>query len=173
MKFKSVPLLAVTIAGTAMILAACKAPNPPTQEASGSSTQPQNTEMPDTSNPPGRGSNNSMRGADLPPSLNLTDDQKTKIKAIQENYRSKMQSILTDEQKNQLKAARGQGKGRGGMQSLNLTDAQKQQMKELRQSQRQEMDKVLTPEQKQQLQKMGQNRQRKSKSEDSPTAQGQ
>jgi Spy/CpxP family protein refolding chaperone len=173
MKFKSVPLLAVTIAGTAMILAACKAPNQPEQQATGSSAQAQNTEMPDTSNPPGRGSNNSMRGDGLPPSLNLTDDQKTKIKAIQENYRSKMQSILTDQQKNQLKAAREQGKGRSGMQSLNLTDAQKQQMKDLRQSQRQEMYKVLTAEQKQQLQKMGQNRQRKSKSEDSPTAQGQ
>src|ERR671932_39264 len=94
------------------------------------------------------------------------------VQTIQENYRSKMQSILTDQQKNQLKAAREQGKGRSGMQSLNLTDAQKQQMKDLRQSQRQEMYKVLTAEQKQQLQKMGQNRQRKSKSEDSPTDQG-
>jgi len=164
MKFKSVPLLAVAIASTAMILAACKAPSSPTQQATTSSAQAQTTEMPDASTLPDSGSNGSMRGSPLPPELKLTDEQKTKLKQVQENYRSKMETILTDEQKNKLKEARQQGKGRAAMQSLNLTDAQKQQMKDLRKSQRQEIDNILTAEQKQQLQNMRQNRQHKSKS---------
>lgn len=172
MKFKSIPLLALTIASTAMILAACQSPTPSTQAAPASQDQAQNTESPDTSTPPDSSSKGSMRGA-LPQELNLTNEQKTKLKGIQENYRSKMENILTDQQKNDLKAAQGQGKGRQGMQSLNLTDAQKQQFKDLRQSQRQEIDNVLTAEQKQQLQKMRQSWQKKSKSENSSASQSQ
>ncbi len=173
MKFKSISMLAVTIAGTAMMLAACQSPNASTQAAPASPDQAQTTEAPDTATPPDSGSTDSMRGASLPSNLKLTDEQKTKLKGIQENYRSKMENILTDQQKNQLKAAQGQGKGRKGMQSLNLTDAQKQQMKDLRQSQRQEVDNVLTAEQKQQLKTMRQNRKGKSKSEDSSASQSQ
>lgn len=176
MKFKSVSMLAVTIAGTAMMLAACQSSNPSTQAAPASQdqAQTQTTDTPDASTPPDSGSmGSSMRGAPLPPGLKLTDEQKTKLKGIQENYRSKMENILTEQQKNDLKAAKGQGKGRKGMQSLNLTDAQKQQLKDLRQSQRQEVDNVLTAEQKQQLQTMRQNRQGKSKSEDNSASQSQ
>lgn len=173
MKFKTVPMLAVTIAGTAMILAACQSPNPSNQADPTSPDQAQNTESSSTSTAPDSGSTSSMQGAPLPSNLKLTDEQKTKLKGIQENYRSKMENILTDQQKNDLKAAKGQGKGRKGMQSLNLTDAQKQQMKELRQSQRQEVDNVLTAEQKQQLKTMRQNRRGKSKSEDSSASQSQ
>ncbi len=171
MKFKSLSLLAVTIAGTAMFSAACQAPSPRTQENSGAPAQ--NTEMPDTPPPSSPGSNGSIQGAPLPPNLKFTDEQKTKMKEIQENYRSKMENILTDEQKKELKAAREQGKGKTAMQSLNLTDTQKQQVKNLRQSQRQEIDNVLTNEQKQQLQETHQKRQRMPKSEDMPAPQGQ
>ncbi len=173
MTFKSVPLLAVAIAGNAMILAACQTQSSPTQKATGSSAQAPNTEMPDASAPPSPGANGSMQGAPLPPSLKLTDAQKTKIQAILENYRPKMESILTDEQKNTLKQARQQGKTRIAMQSLNFTDAQKQQLKDLRQSQRQEIENVLTNEQKQQLQQMWQKRQRLSQQEGTSVPQGQ
>lgn len=182
MKFKSIPLLAVTFAGTAMILAACQtqsSPTPeassPTTEATGSSAQAQNTKIPDASVASAPGSKGGMEGAPLPPNINLTDEQKAKIKTILENYRPKMESILTDEQKNKLKEARQQGKTRTAMQSLNLTDSQKQQLKDLRKSQRQEIENVLTNEQKQQLQQMRQNRQHKSKhdDEDSSASQGQ
>ena len=172
MKFKSIPILALTIAGTAMILAACQSPTPSTQATAASQDQAQNTENPDTSTSPDSGSKGFMRGA-LPQQLNLTDEQKTKLKGIQENYRSKIENLLTNEQKNELKAAQEQGTGRKGMQSLNLTDAQKQQLKDLRQSQRQEIDNVLTAEQKQELQKMRQRWQKKSKSEDSSASQSQ
>lgn len=170
MKLKSLSLLAVTIAGIAMVSAACQAPSPQAKEDSGS-PQTQNAEKPDNPPPSGLGSKGSMQGAALPPSLKLTDAQKTKMKEIQESYRSKMENILSDQQKNQLKAARDQGKGRTGMQSLNLTDAQKQQLKNLRQSQRQEIDSVLTNEQKQQLQEMRQKRQQKPNHGDMPAPQ--
>jgi Spy/CpxP family protein refolding chaperone len=175
MKFKSIPLLAVTFAGTAMILAACQTQSSPTSKATGSSAQAQNTGMADASAPPAPDAKGSMQGAPLPPNINLTDEQKAKIKAILENYRPKMESILTDEQKNKLKEARQQGKTRTAMQSLNLTESQKQQLKDLRKSQRQEIENVLTTEQKQQLQQMRQNRQHKSKhdDEDSSASQGQ
>ncbi|HEY9635531.1 MAG TPA: Spy/CpxP family protein refolding chaperone [Coleofasciculaceae cyanobacterium] len=174
MKFKSVPLLAVTIAVTAMISAGCQAPNPPAQETPVSSAPAQNTEKPNTPTSSGRGSKGSMQGAGLPPGLKLTDEQKTQLKGIQENYRSKMETILSNEQKNQLKAAREQNKDpRAVMQSLNLTNDQMQQLKDLRQSQRQQIDKVLTDEQKQELQKMQQNWQPRPGSQDSSASQGQ
>ena len=157
MKFKSLALLAVTVAGTAMLAAACQSPTPQAQDTA-SPAQAQNTEAPD--NAPSRASSNGYSQGDrLPSSLKLTDEQKNKLKEIRKNYRSKMEGILTDEQKNELKTARQQGK-RTSMQSLNLTDTQKQQMKDLRQSQRQETDSVLTAEQKQQLQETRQQRQK-------------
>lgn len=108
-----------------------------------------------------------------PSALKLTGEQKTKIQEIQENYRSKIENILTNEQKNQLKTAREQGKDpRTLMQSLNLTDDQKQQLKTLRQSQRQELENVLTDEQKQQLQGMRDKWQRKQKPEGTPASPG-
>lgn len=158
MYFKSLPLLAVTIAGVAMISTACQAPSSQTQQPSASPAQAQQSGMPDP-----------LTSSDL----NLTEEQKTKIKAIQENYRSKTQNILTNEQKNQLKTAREQGKDpRMVMQSLNLTDNQKQQLKSLRQSQRQELDNVLTDAQKQQLQEMRHKRQRMHNPEGAPPPQG-
>jgi Spy/CpxP family protein refolding chaperone len=158
MHFKSLPMLAVTIAGTAMIAAACQAPSSQTQQPPVSSAQAQQTGIPDPL---------------TPSDLKLTGEQKTKIKAIQENYRSKIENILTNEQKNQLKTAREQGKDpRTLMQSLNLTDNQKQQLKTLRQSQRQELDSVLTDEQKQQLQEMRHKRQRMHKPEGAPASPG-
>lgn len=166
MKAKSILLLAVTIAGTAVISTACQAPPSQSQDNSASSAQAQNTEAPDTSTAPDSGSNGYRQGASLPASLKLTDEQQTKIKAIQEKYRSQMANIFTTEQKNQLKAAREQGNTRAAMKSLNLTDSQKQQIKDLRQSQRQEIDSVLTNEQKQQLQEMRQKRHRQPKNED-------
>lgn len=157
MHFKSFPLLAVTIAGTAMIVAACQAPSSQTQQPPLSPAQAQQSGMPDTS---------------TPSALKLTSEQKTKIKEIQENYRSKIENILTNDQKNQLKAAREQGQEpRTLMQSLNLTDNQKQQLKTLRQSQRQELENVLTDEQKQQLQGMRDKWQRMQKPEGAPASQ--
>lgn len=171
MKFKSIAVLSVTLASIAMFSTACQSPNSQAKDNS-VSQQNQSAETADN-NSPRSGSDGYRQGGGLPPNLKLTDEQKTKLKTIQENYRSKMDNILTDEQKKELKAARDRGQGRKAMQSLNLTDAQKQQMKTLRQSQRQEIESILTPEQKQQLQGMGHKGQHKHKSEDAPASEGQ
>ena len=161
MKFKSLSMLAITVVGIATLATACQSPNVQSQDSAPSNAaspaQAQDTGGAGNSTPFHSGPHASMYGDRLPSSLNLTDDQKGKIKGIQESYRSKTNSILTAEQKNQLKAARKQGK-RTGMQALNLTDTQKQQLKDLRQSQRQEIEGVLTDQQKQQLQEMRQHK---------------
>lgn len=98
--------------------------------------------------------------------LNLTADQKAQLKTIRENTRSQIDGILTQEQKDQLAAAkqqRQQGqpgqtghKSRGVWASLNLTADQKAQIKTIRQNAKQQMDAVLTSEQRQQLQQQRQ-----------------
>ncbi len=118
-------------------------------------------------------------------SLNLTSDQKTQMRQIRESTRTQIEGILTQEQKNQLNAAReqmrarrqqggqagqpgqpgqpgqrGQRGQRGEMwSSLNLTPEQKAQMQRVREESKQRMEAVLTPEQRQQMQQMRQNRQ--------------
>lgn len=100
--------------------------------------------------------------------LNLTADQKAQLKQIRESTRTKIEAILTPEQKAQLAAAkqqrqqgqRGQ-KARGMWASLNLTADQKAQIKSIRQDAKQQMDAVLTAEQRQQLEQARQQRQQR------------
>ncbi|MCY7273594.1 MAG: Spy/CpxP family protein refolding chaperone, partial [Phormidesmis sp. CAN_BIN44] len=85
--------------------------------------------------------------------LNLTDDQKARLKTIRDNTRQQIEGILTPEQRAKLQADRGQGMKRGqGWKSLNLTDDQKAKLKAIRQASRTQMDSVLTPEQRSQMQ---------------------
>ncbi|PSB31889.1 hypothetical protein [Stenomitos frigidus] len=98
--------------------------------------------------------------------LNLTADQKVQLKQIRESTRSQIESILTQEQKDQLAAAkqqRQQGqqgqKARGLWASLNLTADQKAKIKAIRQDAKQKMAAVFTPEQRQQLEQQRQQRQ--------------
>ncbi len=85
--------------------------------------------------------------------LNLTEDQKAKIKQIRESTRAQIETVLTDEQKAKLRAAREEGqKMRKDMASLNLTDDQKAKIRSIRQEAKKQMDAVLTDQQRQQLQ---------------------
>jgi Spy/CpxP family protein refolding chaperone len=105
--------------------------------------------------------------------LNLTSEQKAKIKEIQTNTRAQIQAVLTTEQKNQLKTAmekrkaeRQQGQGQQGQEqrregrgkkgdifaSLNLTETQKKQIKQIKESSKQQINAVLTPQQQAQMQ---------------------
>lgn len=79
--------------------------------------------------------------------LNLTDTQKQQLKTIHENSRKRIQSVLTDEQRAKLEAARQSGDRKEVMKSLNLTDAQKQQMRDIRKESREQTLAILTPEQ--------------------------
>ncbi|NJM22169.1 MAG: P pilus assembly/Cpx signaling pathway, periplasmic inhibitor/zinc-resistance associated protein [Richelia sp. RM2_1_2] len=84
--------------------------------------------------------------------LNLTQDQKDKLKEIQEENKSALDEILTSEQRETLKEAVTAGKKPPeAMQSLDLSDEQKQQIQEVMESQKQKIAEILTPEQQEKL----------------------
>ncbi len=85
--------------------------------------------------------------------LNLTADQKAKLKTIRDSVRQQIEGVLTSEQRATLQADRGQGMKRGQVwKSLNMSDDQKAKIKQIRESARSQMDSVLTPEQRSQMQ---------------------
>lgn len=85
--------------------------------------------------------------------LNLTADQKAKIKTLRDTMRQQIQGVLTSEQQAKLQAERGQGMKRGqGWKSLGLSDDQKAKIKQIRQNFRSQMEGVLTPDQLRQMQ---------------------
>ncbi|MBD2277275.1 MAG: P pilus assembly/Cpx signaling pathway, periplasmic inhibitor/zinc-resistance associated protein [Nostocales cyanobacterium LacPavin_0920_SED1_MAG_38_18] len=105
--------------------------------------------------------------------LNLTPEQKAKIKEIRSNTRTQIEAVLTPEQKTKLQATmaeykaqrqqgqeqRREGRGKKGdiFASLGLTAEQKAKMKEIKESSKQQMDAVLTPEQRSQIKQMREN----------------
>ncbi|MEH2422259.1 MAG: P pilus assembly/Cpx signaling pathway, periplasmic inhibitor/zinc-resistance associated protein [Nostoc sp.] len=114
--------------------------------------------------------------------LGLTDTQKTQIQAIKRDSRTKMEAVLTPEQKAKLEAAKqarraewqarkAQGqtgqrqpgqhhdRGKGGFADLNLSEIQKTEIRQIRQSEKQQIQAVYTPEQRQKLEQFRQNRQ--------------
>jgi len=105
--------------------------------------------------------------------LNLTSEQKAKMKEIHTNTRAQVDAILTTEQKNKLKAAmekrkaerqQRQGQHHSGHEkkgdifnSLNLTDKQKDQIKQIHESEKQKIQALLTPQQQEQMKKFREN----------------
>ncbi len=84
--------------------------------------------------------------------LNLTEEQKGKLKEVQEETHASIEGILTDEQQDNLKQAVEAGKKPPeAMQSINLSDEQKQKMEEVMESQKQKLFEILTPEQQKKL----------------------
>ncbi|MBW4617746.1 MAG: Spy/CpxP family protein refolding chaperone [Desmonostoc vinosum HA7617-LM4] len=84
--------------------------------------------------------------------LNLTQEQKDKLKEVQEENKSAIDEILTSEQRDTLRQAFAAGKKPPeAMQSLNLSDDQKQEIQEVMESQKQKISEILTPEQQEKL----------------------
>jgi Spy/CpxP family protein refolding chaperone len=96
--------------------------------------------------------------------LRLTDDQKKKADELQKEIDSKLDKLLTDEQKKQLKEPQGFGPGGFGgppqagvvlpgpvKDRLKLTDEQKKEADELQKEVDARLDKLLTDDQKKQL----------------------
>jgi periplasmic protein CpxP/Spy len=84
--------------------------------------------------------------------LNLSEEQKSKLKDIQEDTRSQIEDIFTNEQKNSLQRAVESGKKPPeAIQSINLSDDQKQELKEVMESEKQKISEILTAEQKEKL----------------------
>ncbi len=78
-----------------------------------------------------------------------------RIHAIHNDTRTKMDAVLTAEQRQQLQQSSPDGeerRGRGFPRINGMTDAQRTQMREIRSASRQQMDAVLTAEQKAQIQ---------------------
>jgi Spy/CpxP family protein refolding chaperone len=80
--------------------------------------------------------------------MNLTADQKARLKAIRESSQSQFKAILTPAQQAQLTQSGGWKKG--GMAQLNLTPEQQTKFQQLRASARSQMAAILTPAQQQQ-----------------------
>jgi Spy/CpxP family protein refolding chaperone len=109
--------------------------------------------------------------------LNLTPEQKAKMKEIGRSTRAQIEAVLTPEQKTKLQAAmaerkaqhqaqrqqrqgeRQEGRGKKGniFASLNLTETQKNQIKQIRESSKQQRQAVLTSEQQAQMKQMREN----------------
>jgi Spy/CpxP family protein refolding chaperone len=87
--------------------------------------------------------------------LNLTDAQKAQLQEIRQTTHSRVEAVLTADQKAQLETAKQQGtKLREAFQSLNLSDDQRQQIQTIREEGRQQMESVLTSEQREQKVKL-------------------
>lgn len=85
--------------------------------------------------------------------LNLTDEQKTRLREIRESTRTQIDAVLNEDQKAQLEAARQQNpRSRKAFSALNLSDEQKARIREIRENAKRQMDEILTDDQKQQLQ---------------------
>ena len=85
--------------------------------------------------------------------LNLTQEQKDQMAQIRQQTRSQIEALLTQEQRDQFKAAMESNQGRReALKAMNLSDAQKTQMRAIKESAKSKMEAILTQEQRQQLQ---------------------
>ncbi len=82
--------------------------------------------------------------------LNLSADQKSRMKAIRETTRTQVDGVLTAEQRTQLQAQKGQGRGKG-WKSLNLSADQKAKIKTIMEASRRDREAILTPAQLEQM----------------------
>jgi hypothetical protein len=95
--------------------------------------------------------------------LGLSDQQKEQILQLHRDTRAKIQSILTQEQRDQIQAAmqNGQGKNPQALQQItaSITSDQKNQIRDLLQQEQSKIKDVLTPAQQQQWKQMREQRQ--------------
>jgi Spy/CpxP family protein refolding chaperone len=80
--------------------------------------------------------------------LKLTDKQKTDLLKADQERRSKIQELLTPEQRKAIAAGRQAGQSlQTVMQTIKLTAQQKTQLQQIAQTHRQKVQSILTPEQ--------------------------
>jgi Spy/CpxP family protein refolding chaperone len=101
------------------------------------------------------------RGEGLAKKLNLTEAQKTQMKAIHESAKARRDNVFTAEQRAIMAKARETGDRKGVRKQLNLTDAQKQQLRAIGAESKTQIKAILTPEQKQQLEQIEKQHQQK------------
>ena len=80
--------------------------------------------------------------------LSLTPTQVDQIRTLRSTTRTKMDGVLSNDQKAIIKAALAEKKGyKAAMQAANVTEAQRAQKKQIWQDSKTAMDQILTPEQ--------------------------
>lgn len=94
------------------------------------------------------------RGGEFAERLGLTDAQQTQLRQIHEASHQQMDTVLTSEQKEQLRQSREQRQ----RPNLNLSQDQEAKIQAIRQDTKRKMDAVLTPEQRQRLTEQQQQR---------------
>jgi len=92
----------------------------------------------------------------VPPNINdveLTEEQKAKIKQIHENTRKQIERLLTSEQKAQLNALMKTREPRSRQQpaQLNLSPEQEKKVRQLLQAEKEQIFEVFTPAQQEQI----------------------
>lgn len=86
--------------------------------------------------------------------VELTDTQRNQLTEIRRNTLSQIESVLTPEQKRQLRASRAGGeKQQNVFADINLSQAQKSQIQSIMRSSKNRADAIFTPKQKQQIQR--------------------
>lgn len=100
-------------------------------------------------------------------SLGLTDAQKNQIQQIRRNTRTQIEGVLTQEQKDKLRAAyeARQAQRQAGQRprmgknfaELNLTEAQKTRIRQISESSKRQIEAVLTPEQQEKIRQFREN----------------
>lgn len=133
-KFNLIPIIGAVM--VASLVAGCQ--SSPNQSASSSNPNPTATDVAST--------NNTDRASDL----NLTADQKAKIKQIREQNQAKIVALLSSDQQTKFKTATADNHEPPykALRELNLSPDQKKQVGEIIRTQRQQTDAILTPEQK-------------------------
>lgn len=100
--------------------------------------------------------------------LDLTEAQKTELESIFASAREQVSSVLTEEQRQTLRASLQNGdKFRDAVEALNLSDAQRSELRQIMQSSHEAASAVLTDEQKAELRELRQAR-RERRSQETP-----
>lgn len=102
--------------------------------------------------------------------IDLSEKQREQLADIRQDTQEKMQRILTEEQRQQIRSSMENRRNQGGVQTaqgqrgrraysqLNLTQKQKEQMRKIMEEQRERMEDILTPQQREQMQRNMENR---------------
>ena len=89
------------------------------------------------------------------PGINFTEEQKEKLKEVNQEARSRIGEILTSQQQEDLEAAVEEGSNpEEAIKTLNLSKEQKKNLEEVQKWQREELKDILTREQKMKIMQM-------------------
>lgn len=95
------------------------------------------------------------------PGIEVSEEQKEKLKELKEEARSRISEILTSEEQDSLQAAMETGTNpREVIKSLNLSREEKKKLRSIQKWQREELSNILTDEQKEKLMEMRQRQRR-------------